>query len=187
MSIPSRHYKRHCIKICTCWNETTNSNLNRPPGVNITLIISNLVLFFPLNAIEYARFHEVFRRKEQQSKLVINFMHVAWVQYCRKHVFKSKHNFKPIFPCEIMQYITVVQLEGCCEINSNLFIKLITRMKLLNATCLIYIFWNHISVFSNNRFLVLTGFFMLKKHCVHFLKAVDNCYVKEEGLIRSLQ
>ena len=59
MSIPSSHYKRHCIKICTYWNESTISQLNRPPEVNITLIIPNLVLFFhwmQLNTLDFMKY-----------------------------------------------------------------------------------------------------------------------------------
>ena len=58
-NIPNSHYKRHCIKNYTCWNVTTIRQLNRPPEVNITLIIQNLVLFFhwmqpnTLNLMQY--------------------------------------------------------------------------------------------------------------------------------------
>ena len=58
-NILSNHHKRHCIKIYTCWNVTAIRQLNRPPEVNITLIIQNLVLFFrwmkpsTLNFIQY--------------------------------------------------------------------------------------------------------------------------------------
>ena len=56
MDVPSSHYKRHCITICTCWNVSTISHLNRPSELNI---IFNPILgfVFALKAIEYAQFH----------------------------------------------------------------------------------------------------------------------------------
>ena len=73
----------------------SNSALVEMRQQSATLIIPNMVFVFPLNAIEHARFHEVFRCKEQGYKLVINFMYDTWVQYYWKHVLKSKQNFKP--------------------------------------------------------------------------------------------
>ena len=92
-NIPSSHYKRYCIKIYTCWNVTTIRQLNRPPEVNISLIIQNL-FFFPLNATEHAQFHAVFQCKDQDYKFVIHSMSDSWVQFCWKCVLESKQNFK---------------------------------------------------------------------------------------------
>ena len=88
-NIPSSHYKRHCIKIkiYTCWNVTTIRQLNRPPEVNITLIIQN---FFPLNATEHAQFHAVFQCKDQDCKFVIHSMSDPCMQFCWKCVLESK-------------------------------------------------------------------------------------------------
>ena len=55
--------KGNCIKIYTCWNVTAIRQLNRPPEVNITLIIQNLVLFFLWMQLNTLNFMQYFSAK----------------------------------------------------------------------------------------------------------------------------
>ena len=95
-NIPNSHYKRHCIKIYTCWNVTTIRQLNRPPEVNITLIIQNLVLFFHWMQPNTLNFMQYFSAKTK----IISLSFTLWVwsdpcmQFCWKCVLESKQNFK---------------------------------------------------------------------------------------------
>ena len=84
LCVKSRTYKRHCIKIYTCWNVTTIRQLNRPPMVNITLIIQNLVLFFHWMQPNTLNFMQYFSAKTKIISLSFTL--------CLTHVCKFVEN-----------------------------------------------------------------------------------------------
>ena len=98
-NIPNSHYKRHCIKIYTCWNVTTIRQLNRPPEVNITLIIQNLVLFLHWMQPKTLNFMQYFSAK---TKIISLSFTLCLTHVCNfvENVFwkANKTSNLPIFP-----------------------------------------------------------------------------------------
>ena len=100
-NIPNSHHKRHCIKINTCWDVTTIRQLNRPPEVNITLIIQNLVLFFHWMQPNTPNFMQYFSAKTKIISLsftlclthVCNFVeNVFWKAKLQTDLFPAIFN-----------------------------------------------------------------------------------------------
>ena len=97
-NIPNSHYKRHHIKIYTCWNVTTIRQLNRPPEVNITLIIQKLVLFFHWMQPNTLNFMQYFSAK---TKIISLSFTLCLTHVCNfvENVFwnANKYSNSPIF------------------------------------------------------------------------------------------
>ena len=93
-NIPSSHYKRHCIKIYTCWNVTTIRQLNRPPEVNITVIIQNLVLFFHWMQPNTLNFVQYFSAKTTIIGLSFTLCLPHVCNFVKTVFLESKQNFK---------------------------------------------------------------------------------------------
>ena len=119
-NIPSSHYKRYCIKIYTCWNVTTIRQLNRPPEVNITLIIQNFVLFFHWMQPNTLNFMQYFSAKTKIISLSFTLCLTHECNFVENVFWKAlKQNFKLTY---FLKYsISLLKHPNCIDSRAQWF------------------------------------------------------------------